>query len=157
MSKNGLFLCCLGVLTLGLSTGCAQRELTINSEPQGALVYLNGQEVGRTPMKYDFRWYGDYDVVLRMDGYETLKTHRKIYTPIYGMPPFDLGAELVGVKDRREWSFTLQPADPAAAEPQALINRGNALKSDLRSSRFTRAPATAPSTQPAEPATRPAK
>jgi hypothetical protein len=146
MSTQGLLLLCC--LSLGLSTGCAQRELTINSEPQGALVYLNGQEVGRTPMKYDFRWYGDYEVTLRADGYETLKTHRKIYTPIYGFPPFDLGAELFGVKDRREWTFQLQRADAAAADPQALINRGNALKADLRSSQFTRSPATAPSTQP---------
>src|SRR5687767_15636766 len=121
MSTHGLLLLCC--LPLALSVGCAQRELTINSEPQGALVYLNGQEVGRTPMKYDFRWYGDYDVILRRDGYETLKTSRKIPTPLYGIPPFDLGAEMFGAKDKREWTFALQPADASAAEPQALINR----------------------------------
>jgi len=130
---------------------CAQRSLTIHSEPSGALVYLNGTEVGRTPLKYDFEWYSDYDVVLRMDGYETLKTHRNLSAPLYMWPPFDLISELFGVKDRRQWTFTMTPADPRAADPKELIARAQQLKGELRSSKYTRAPSTLPTTAPASP------
>jgi len=132
---------------LGLLAGCAQRTLTIDSQPEGALVYLNGEEVGRTPMKYDFQFYGDYDVTLRKDGYETLRTHQDLKEPIYMFPPIDLFSELFGVKDRQEWTFTLAPASTQPADPQAMITRAEELKGELRSSKHTRAPSTQPTTR----------
>ena len=39
----------------------------VQSDPPGALVYLNGEEVGRTPLAHDFLWYGNYDVELRSE------------------------------------------------------------------------------------------
>lgn len=143
-----------GMLTLlAVVGGCAQRTLNITSDPPGALVYLNGQEVGRTPMRYDFKWYGDYEVTLRRQGYETLKTHRKLSPPLHEIPPIDLVSEMLGARDVRQWSFTLTAADPAAADPRTLINRAESLKEDLRSSRYTRLPTTAPTSRPT---TRPA-
>jgi hypothetical protein len=133
---------------LALAGGCAQRTLNIASDPPGALVYLNGQEVGRTPMRYDFKWYGDYDITLRREGYATLKTHRRLTPPLHEIPPIDLLSEMLGARDVRDWTFTLTPAEPAAADPRALIERAQQLKSELRSSRYTRPPATAPTTRP---------
>jgi hypothetical protein len=52
----------LGAATL--LAGCVERTITINSEPQGALVYLNDEEVGRTPVSVPFLYYGTYDVRL---------------------------------------------------------------------------------------------
>jgi hypothetical protein len=135
--------------------GCARRSLTITSDPSAALVYLNGEEIGRTPLTYDFEWYGNYDVMLREDGFETLKTHRNLKAPAGAIPPFDLLGELLGVKDRRQWHFKMTPANPQAVDPQVLINRGIALKEDLRSSEHTRRPATFPTSRPATaPSTR---
>jgi hypothetical protein len=141
------------VLLLGLS-GCAQRTLTITSEPSGALVYLNGDEIGRTPLKFDFMWYSDYDVVLRKEGYETLKTHQNLKAPLLGLPILDLAGELVGTKDRREWNFVMTPADPQAANEGDLLTRAAELKAQLRSTKNTRPPTTLPTTLPA-PATQP--
>jgi len=31
-------------------TGCVERKLTINTEPQGALVVLNDEEIGQSPV-----------------------------------------------------------------------------------------------------------
>ena len=135
------------LMTCTLGCGCAQRTLTIESEPPGALVYLNGEEVGRTPMKYDFIFYGDYDVTLRKEGYETLKTHQNMKTPIHMVPPLDLFSELLGVKDKRQWTFTMRPQDPSV-DAQTLIQRGVEMRGELRSSQFTRQPASAPATQP---------
>ncbi len=146
-SASGAFLLLLPLLFIG----CRQpeRTLVINSEPAGALMYLNGEEVGRTPLTYDFTWYSDYDVTLRKEGYETLKTHRALKAPMYMWIPFDLFSEMAGARDRQEWHFTMTPSVPTAADPQALFSRAEELKGELRSSRNTRPPTTYPTTLPA--------
>jgi hypothetical protein len=83
--------------------------------PQGARVILNDEEIGTSPVKVDFLWYGDYDVILRKDGYETLKTHQKLNAPWYQVPPFDFFAEIltpVTLHDQQQMSFALEPAQP---------------------------------------------
>src|SRR4051812_45200756 len=148
----------LMLLSILFLTGCAKRTLDITSEPSGALVYLNGDEVGRTPLRYDFTWYSDYDVILRKDGYETLKTNRKMDAPLLFIPPLDLVGELFGAKDHRHWNFTMQPAIVAATNPAGLINRGQSLKKDLRSSPYTHPPTSLPTTGPTtRPTTRPTR
>lgn len=136
-----------------LAAACAQRVINVTSEPSGALVYINGEESGRTPFRYDFTWYGDYDIVVRAEGYETLKTNRKLDAPLAGIPPFDLLGEMFGAKDIRRWHFELQPAAAGLSDPSALIARGQAMRGELRSSKYTRAPSTLPAQMPA---TRPA-
>ena len=81
---------CLAMLT---SIGCVERTVTIKSDPDGALVFLNDQEIGRAPVKVNFTWYGDYDIILRKKGYETLKTNRRIEAPWYQWPGIDFVAE----------------------------------------------------------------
>jgi hypothetical protein len=70
--------------------GCVERDITINTEPQGALVMVSEREVGRTPVTIPFTWYGDYDIILRHEGSQTLKTHAMILPPWYEIPPVDL-------------------------------------------------------------------
>jgi hypothetical protein len=132
--------------------GCVEQTMTIQSNPPGALVYLNDQEVGRTPVTRDFTWYGDYDVQLRLEGYETLKTHQPVTAPAWNWVPFDLVAALLPFtfKDHRAFAYTLKPLDPALAEPVGLLDRAEGLRGELRGSAFTREAATRPAaTQPA--------
>jgi hypothetical protein len=82
MGKRNLFI----LLALGLSTGlfltgCVERKLTINTEPQGALVILNDEEIGTSPVTVSFEWYGDYWVRISKEGYESLNTHRPLKGP----------------------------------------------------------------------------
>lgn len=62
-------------LVFGLA-GCAtmfsgsQDSVTINSNPAGATVLVNGLEMGRTPMTAMVRRGAPGTVTLRMDGYE---------------------------------------------------------------------------------------
>jgi len=130
-----------------LATGCAHHSVNIASQPTGALVYINGVEAGRTPMKYDFDLYGDFDVILRMEGYETLKTHQNIKTPIHGYPPFDLLSELFGVRDQYDWNFDMTPKTQESIDPQTLISRGTEMQTQLQSSEHTKQPSI-PTTQP---------
>ena len=143
-----------------LTAGCVEQTLDIQSDPPGALVYLNDQEVGRTPLKRDFKWYGDYDVQVRLEGYQTLRTHRRITAPIWNWVPLDLLANVLPIpfKDHQSMSFSLQPIDPALAQPAGLIQRSLELRSQLESGDFTRAPSTRPSTAPStRPAASPAQ
>jgi hypothetical protein len=109
--------------------GCVRRTLTLHTEPSGALVYLNDEEAGRSPVTVPFTWYGDYDVVVRKSGCEPLLTHTRLNPPWYQVPPFDLVAEAllpVTLHDRHERSFTLQKRRYPTT--QQLLERATALR-----------------------------
>jgi hypothetical protein len=120
----------IGVVALGLGlmlTGCGDpaREITITSDPPGALVIVSDIEKGRTPVTFPFTWYGDYDIIVRMDGYETLKTHRNIIPRWCDVPPIDLFGRLLPA-DKRFLHFELtERKEPSVEE---LIQRAEHLK-----------------------------
>lgn len=71
--------CLFALLLTGmLASGCATvftgtyDEVTIRSEPEGALIYIDGLEEGRTPATLDIKRPGlsKTEVTLRLDGYE---------------------------------------------------------------------------------------
>ncbi|MBA7634257.1 hypothetical protein ES703_41840 [subsurface metagenome] len=112
--------------------GCVERKLTINTEPQGAIVVLNDEEIGTSPVTVSFEWYGDYNVRVSKEGFETLKTHRKLKGPWYDMFPFDFFAQLIYPKrivDSYEWTFTLAPQKQPTREE--LIQDALELKKQL--------------------------
>jgi hypothetical protein len=133
-------------LLLTLLAGCVRRTLTVRSDPPGALVYLNGQEFGRTPVTSDITWYGTYDVQLRKDGYETLKTRGKVIAPWWQWVPIDLAAELLPLTDRQHLSYRLRPTTQSAAttNPDAVLARAARMRGELRSGKYTRTPSTVP-------------
>lgn len=93
-------------------SGCIERTVTINTVPDGATVYLNDQEVGKSPVTVPFTWYGDYDLVCRKDGCQALKTHFRLDTPWYQVPGVDLFSECFvpfTIRDRRAYEFQLAP------------------------------------------------
>ncbi len=119
------------ITAAALLAGCIQRTISVNCEPQGALVYLNDTEVGRTPLTVPFTFYGVYDVRIEKDGYQTLTTHQKAKAPWWETPGIDLLAELIPGPHRvdLQWQFALSPAEPVN-EPE-LLNRAKELRSNL--------------------------
>ncbi len=114
---------------LGVTAGCVRRTLTIETEPAGALVWLNDEEIGRTPVTTDFTWYGDYDLIVRHEDYQTLQTHVNVRRPWYQLPPIDFFAEVLWpgrIVDARAYTFALTPAEPPDREE--LINRARDLR-----------------------------
>ena len=73
--------------------GCIERTVSINTEPAGATVFLNDEEVGKSPVKVPFTWYGDYDIIVRKPGFKTLKTNQRFRAPWYQYPIIDIFAE----------------------------------------------------------------
>jgi len=106
-------------VALAALAGCVERTLTITTTPEGALVWLNDEEVGRTPVTKNFTWYGDYDVMIRKEGYKTLKTHTRIQEPWYQIPPIDFFAECLvpaTIRDNRHLEYTLEPAEQTGSD-----------------------------------------
>ncbi len=121
------------ILIVGiLLGGCVERQLTIRTEPADALVELNDEQIGISPVTVSFEWYGDYDVRISKEGFETLKTHRKLERPWYDVFPFDFFAQILNPKrivDSYEWTFTLAPQEYPTREE--LIQDAQELKKQL--------------------------
>ena len=81
-----------GVVTL-CAIGCIERTISINTEPQGATVILNDQEVGKSPVKANFTWYGNYDIIIRKPGFKTIQTSHRTKTPWHQYPIIDIFTE----------------------------------------------------------------
>ena len=139
----------LGVLTFGLGGGCVERTLTVRTNPPGALVYLNDQEFGRTPQTRPFVWYGTYDVQVRLDGYQSVKTTSPVIAPWWQWVPFDLVAELLPARleDHHALQYTLKPLSRQQVDPEAIVERGERLRERLESSRLPKPSQTQPATR----------
>ena len=120
-----------------LSTGCVHRRLTIRSNPSGALAYLDGEELGYTPVAADFTYYGTREIRLVKDGFETATVMQEIRPPWYQRFPLDLISDnflFHHVHDRHEFNYQLQPRNPLI-NSQGLIDRGNSFRSELQMGR----------------------
>src|SRR5262249_32019669 len=100
--------------------GCVERRFVINSDPQGAVVFQNGQPLGAAPADNHFVYYGKYRFTLVKDGYETLVVDQDVPAPWYEYPGLDFISENLvpfTIRDRREFSYHLEPARiPSAME-----------------------------------------
>ncbi len=124
----------LAFMALG-TTGCVTRKYTIDSQPQGALVYRDGKPIGTTPVDDYFVFYGKYRFTLVKDGYETLHVEQKIPAPWYEYLPLDFVSENLvpwEIKDVHRFSYALQPQqmpnnNDILQKAGDLRNRGKAL------------------------------
>ncbi|MBK8267020.1 MAG: PEGA domain-containing protein [Planctomycetes bacterium] len=119
----------LGFFSLAICS-CVERTLTINTEPQGATVVLNDQEVGKSPVRVPFTWYGDYDIIVRKEGHKTLLTNRRVEAPWYQWPVLDLFAEcLVPFTIRDERTLDTLVLEPTVQpNKEDLLNRADEMK-----------------------------
>jgi len=130
---NVLAVPAVSLLVLTVLAGCVERELTINTTPQGALVALNDEEIGVSPVTVNFKWYGDYCVRISKEGYETLNTNRELKGPWYDYFPFDFFAQIVNpnrIVDSYEWMFELSPRRQIS--PEELIQNARELRNQLQ-------------------------
>jgi hypothetical protein len=128
-TMNTLRLVALSALLVG-AVGCVQRTISITSDPNGALVYLNDKEVGRTPLEVPFKFYGVYDVRLERDGYKPLWTEQQAEAPFWEAPGPDLIAEAIpGNKVQLQWHFTME--QQVFTEETDLIDRARDMQGQI--------------------------
>jgi hypothetical protein len=108
-----------------------RRRLNINSNPQGALVYVDNQQVGVTPCSVDFTYYGTREIRLIKPGFETLTVNQPIPAPWYQYVGLDFISENLvptKIRDNRTVNYNLAPQ--LLVPTQELIDRGNQLRQD---------------------------
>jgi len=124
---RGMTRACLISLATIVVAGCVERTISITSRPTGALVHLNDEEVGRTPLKVPFTFYGVYDVRLEQAGYQPLLTTAEAKAPWWEAPGPDLLAELLPHNSVNiVWNFEMQPK--GEPDDEALIERARQMR-----------------------------
>ena len=119
-------------VAMAVLSGCVERTLTINTRPQGAMIVLNDQQIGASPVTVPFNWYGDYWVRVSLDGYETLNTHRKLNAPLYDHKPLDFFVQILypgHIVNSYEWTFDLTKKEYPTRD--TLIENARSLHEEL--------------------------
>jgi hypothetical protein len=147
MRAKGLLCVAMGC---AMGAGCVERSIDVTSNPPGALVTANDQEIGRTPFSRQFTWYGTYEVQVRKDGYQTFKAETPVIAPWWQWIGFDLIAEILPVRleDHHEISYTLKPFSDEHSDPESLVQRAQGLRERLDE---VPTPTTQPSPKPEKP------
>lgn len=123
-----LWLSCTA-LTLLLGSCAVRRELSVRSTPPGALVRVDDELVGLTPLTFRFEDYGSRLVTFYKEGYRTRSTRIRLRAPWYLRFPVDFVTELLlpfGWRDRREITLELTPESGVVADPDFQLVRARA-------------------------------
>jgi hypothetical protein len=116
-----------------LSSGCVERRYTLRTNPPGALAIVNGEEIGQTPVSAPFFYYGDREITLIRDGYETRTVIQPIKAPWWDNLVTEFFTENLvpfHFRDEREFNYQLAPASmPRASD---LRDRAEELRSEAR-------------------------
>jgi hypothetical protein len=122
--------------------GCVLRSLTIDSQPSGAIVYLDDELIGETPVTAPFTYYGTRKITLeKVDAegrliYERKIVYEKIKPPYYQILPLDFFAELIipaKLKDEHYFTYQLDPIQetPKAERQKELMKNAEELRGRL--------------------------
>src|SRR5262249_5405462 len=89
----------LAVIAGTLVCGCVERILVVRTDPPGARVLIDGQEVGDSPHTESFVYYGTREISVRADEYVTRTEMVEIDEPWWQEPGIDFVSEVL-------WPFT---------------------------------------------------
>lgn len=119
------------VLAAIACTGCVERRVWIDTDPPGALVWLNDAQLGRTPVDVAITHDGTYDLRIEKEGYEPVVTGATVDGPLWDKPPFDFVCEILPIDARHHtrWRFTLRERDDSEA---ALHERADAMRGRMQ-------------------------
>src|SRR5262245_39623081 len=112
--------------------GCVTRRLTIISDPPGATVFVDDNEVGVTPCSVSYIYYGTRQVTLVKDGYETRTVLQELPAPWYEYFPLEFVSENLvpyDLRDERTVEYNLLPQVPAPVSQ--ILQRGQDLRQNV--------------------------
>lgn len=118
------------VIAIPVLCSCVRRRMTVRSNPPGALVYIDDQEIGKTPVSTSYTYYGTRKIRLVRDGYETQTVMQKVSPPWYQYPPLDFFSENIypgELRDERVFDFEMVPQEMVPREE--LLGRADDLRS----------------------------
>ena len=126
---------------LGESAGCVERRMTIRSNPDGAMVYIDDYPIGTTPVSVSYIYYGTRKIRLIKDGYETMTVYQPMPTPWYEWFGVDFFSENVWpgkIRDERSFNYQLSPI--VMVPNDQLVARAEQLRAANRSAVAAEAP-----------------
>ena len=113
------------------SSGCMHRRFTIRTDPPGAAVIVDGEEIGFTPVSLDYTYYATREITLVKDGYKTASLFQKLKTPWYQVFPLEFVTDNLAfthLHDKREVMYTLEPEQIVPSGE--VLDRANDLRSN---------------------------
>ena len=131
--NNIMKLLSASAMLLAAATGCIQRTLQIETDPPGANVWVNGENVGKTPAELPFLTYGSIEVFMQMEGHATRKEVVRLRPPWYAVFPIDFFTDVLypgTLHDRKTFGFKLDRPTPPDLE--ALRSRGEEFRDNAR-------------------------
>ena len=102
-------------------SGCVTRSITVKTDPSNALVYIDNELVGESPVTVPFTYYGTRKIMIERKDEDGGLTHErtvvfeKIKAPVYEVFPLDFFSELVWplkLKDDQILSYNLVEFEP---------------------------------------------
>jgi len=132
---------CFGIISATsalLLASCAERRVRVTSSPPGARVWLNDQDIGRTPTEARFTFYGSYDLRMELRGFEPYHAEHTANAPVHEYPGPDLVAAAYPgrIKHLVEWHIDLEPTPESVLAPtearEQLLDRAAALRERTR-------------------------
>lgn len=128
--------------------------MTIRSNPPGATVYVDDQEIGTTPVSTAYTYYGTRKIQLVRDGYETQTVLHRFAPPWYQIPPLDFVSENLSLReyrDERILDFEMEPQQVVSTAE--LLDRAQQLRQGTRQGYTVPAPPVAapPASSPNTP------
>ncbi|MEW4452587.1 PEGA domain-containing protein [Bremerella sp. JC817] len=132
----------IGVLALLIailaSPGCVRRRFSVRTNPPGAVLYVDNQEIGVTPVATDYTYYGTREIRLEKDGYEPVVQLHEFKTPWYQYPGLDFVSENLvpwEIRDQRELDFEMVPL--RIIPPEELRARAEQLRANAQAGYMT--------------------
>jgi len=102
-------------------SGCVTRSITVKTEPSNALIYIDDELIGESPVTMPFTYYGTRKILIERKDEDGVLTHErtivfeKIKAPIYEVFPLDFFSELLWpreIKDDQVLSYNLVKLEP---------------------------------------------
>jgi hypothetical protein len=89
-------------------SGCVTRSITVKTEPSNALVYLDNELIGESPVTVPFTYYGTRKIMIEKKDEDGALTHErtivyeKIKAPVYEVFPLDFFSEIVWPRELKD-------------------------------------------------------
>jgi len=117
-----------------LEAGCnsVHRKIFVRSYPEGALVTIDRQPIGHTPVAVPVTYYATREIQVEKDGYQTKKVKHRFAAPWYQIPPFDFITDNFWrreIRDDRVVDFDLTPL--TTVDENSLLDRAGQLRGNV--------------------------
>lgn len=131
--------------------------MLIRSQPVGASVFVDDQEIGTTPVSVDFTYYGTRKIQLIKDGYETQTVKQQFFPPWYQFPGVEFISENLSPWEHRDEHFLDFQLEPQQILPaDKLVERAQELRMNANQGYSIALPNSTPLPQPVAPMSLPA-